>query len=183
MKNGVLAEEKDALENRRRGVRNAETARRVVEEIRPHFIFNVLNQLRYWIVKDPEKAYEMVYDLANYLRVSISAVTDVERVSLKEEMQKLQSYLKLEMMLKKNFRVVWQQEEASGEDEISVFPGELYKAVLQVLQDGVKQTAEPRTLKIENAINKEDYMIRFTVAEAEIIKEWRCPRPENVKGV
>lgn len=182
MKNVVLAEEKGALGNRRGG-RNAETARRVVEEIRPHFIFNVLNQLRYWIIKDPEKAYGIVYDLANYLRVSISAVTDVERVSLKEEMQKLQSYLKLEMMLKQNFRVVWEQEKASGEEEISVLPGELYKAVLQVLQEGVKETAEPRTLKIENAINKDDYMIRFTVAEAEIIKEWRCPRPGNAKRV
>ncbi|MBX6420765.1 MAG: histidine kinase [Sinobacteraceae bacterium] len=62
--------------------------------IRPHFLFNSLNSLAELIGTQPEKAEEMVVDLADLFRVSLDARNRL--VTLREEIEIVKGYLRIE---------------------------------------------------------------------------------------
>lgn len=65
-------------------------------QIKPHFIFNVINTISYYTGKDDTRAHSLLQDLANYLRSSFSFKNSEELVDLSEEISNLTSYLHLE---------------------------------------------------------------------------------------
>lgn len=64
-------------------------------QINPHFLFNSLNAIAELIVADPERAEEMTLRLAKVFRYVLSN-SDRQMVSVAEEMEFLQSYLRIE---------------------------------------------------------------------------------------
>ncbi len=64
-------------------------------QINPHFLFNSLNSISSLTISDPEKAQEMSINLSDFLRKTLS-VNDIKRVSLKEEIESINLYLKIE---------------------------------------------------------------------------------------
>jgi LytS/YehU family sensor histidine kinase len=69
--------------------------RALLSQVNPHFIFNCLNSLRALIVEDPERAQNMVTQLAEILRYSLQS-SATETVTLQAELDAVNSYLKLE---------------------------------------------------------------------------------------
>ncbi|MDF2986040.1 MAG: signal transduction histidine kinase, LytS [Eubacterium sp.] len=65
-------------------------------QIKPHFIFNVINTISYFTGKDVTKAQSLLQDLANHLRNSFSFKNSNELIELEEEISNLRSYLNLE---------------------------------------------------------------------------------------
>lgn len=63
-------------------------------QLRPHFLFNLLNTLAYLIRTDPIKARELTLDLADFLRYSLSQ--DHQHTSLREELAQITRYVELE---------------------------------------------------------------------------------------
>ncbi len=63
-------------------------------QIRPHFLFNALNTLAALILVEPEQAELLTLDMAEFLRTTFADRPD--RVSLLEEVQLAQVYLRLE---------------------------------------------------------------------------------------
>lgn len=61
--------------------------------IHPHFLFNSLNSVVSLIASDPFKAEQMLIDLSSLFRASL---TELKEVSLTEEIQLCQRYLKIE---------------------------------------------------------------------------------------
>ncbi len=64
-------------------------------QINPHFIFNALNSISSLTISNPGKAQEMSINLSNFLRKTL-AVNDVKNISLKEEIESIKLYLKIE---------------------------------------------------------------------------------------
>lgn len=64
-------------------------------QINPHFLFNSLNTLRSLIDENPEKAREAVTELARLFRASLKT-TRRNLITLREELETVQSYLSLE---------------------------------------------------------------------------------------
>jgi len=64
-------------------------------QINPHFLFNALNNIRALILEDQMKAREMVAHLSDLMRYSIQ-FSEVEEVTLKEELEIVKNYLELE---------------------------------------------------------------------------------------
>lgn len=62
--------------------------------IRPHFLFNSLNSLAELISTQPDKAEEMVVDLADLFRVSLDSRQRL--VTLREEIEVVKGYLRIE---------------------------------------------------------------------------------------
>jgi two-component system, LytTR family, sensor histidine kinase AlgZ len=62
--------------------------------IRPHFLFNALNSLAELIGSKPNKAEEMVVDLADLFRVSLDSRQRL--VTLREEIEIVKGYLRIE---------------------------------------------------------------------------------------
>ncbi len=63
-------------------------------QIRPHFLFNTLNTISSYCRTNPEKARELIINLANYFRKTLR--TDVSFVPLSEELELVNSYVSIE---------------------------------------------------------------------------------------
>lgn len=63
-------------------------------QVRPHFLFNLLNTLAYLIRTDPPKARELTVELAEFLRYTLSRQDD--ETSLLEELEQIARYVELE---------------------------------------------------------------------------------------
>lgn len=64
-------------------------------QINPHFIFNSLNSISSLTLTDPDKAHEMVIQLADFLRYSIRKNAD-QLVPLAQEMEAIELFLSIE---------------------------------------------------------------------------------------
>lgn len=63
-------------------------------QVRPHFLFNLLNTLGYLIRTQPAKARELTLDLAEFLRYTLAHESD--RTTLAEEFEQIERYVELE---------------------------------------------------------------------------------------
>ncbi|TDQ16312.1 histidine kinase [Algoriphagus boseongensis] len=65
------------------------------QQLQPHFLFNSLNSINALVIKQPQKAREMVLLLSDFLRGTIRKDTK-SWISLEEEMNYLKMYLEIE---------------------------------------------------------------------------------------
>ncbi|WP_234125047.1 ATP-binding protein [Clostridium hydrogenum] len=65
-------------------------------QIKPHFLFNVLNAIAELCYVNPEYASEVIVNLASYLRTSFSVTNLEELIPIEKEIDYINTYLKLE---------------------------------------------------------------------------------------
>jgi len=70
--------------------------RQLEQKINPHFVFNVLETLRYEVLIDPEKASEMIMAFANIMRYNVYYGDTI--VHLKTDIEYVKDYLMLQKM-------------------------------------------------------------------------------------
>lgn len=63
-------------------------------QLRPHFLFNLLNTLAYLIRTDPARARALTLDLADFLRYTLT--TDTQQTALRQELVQIERYIELE---------------------------------------------------------------------------------------
>ncbi|MBL6752223.1 MAG: histidine kinase [Nevskia sp.] len=113
--------------------------------IRPHFLFNSLNSLAELISIRPDKAEEMVVDLADLFRVSLDARQRL--VTLREELEVVRGYLRIEeIRLGDKLAIDWDV----AEDALD---GELPRLLVQPLVEnavhhGISRLRSRGTLRI-----------------------------------
>jgi len=77
-------------------------------QINPHFLFNVFNNIYIQIQIDPKKAREMLLKFSDFLRYQIYDCVD-GKVFLKSEVEFLQNYLELQKMRITNIDIKFEQ--------------------------------------------------------------------------
>lgn len=115
--------------------------RETLDKLRLHFVFNSLNAIRYLIKKQPDTAYDMVYDLAKYLRGCTEAIISEDMVPVEEELSFAKAYVSLEEIQRSRLSVSWQIENCAG----FVKPGSIYQEAERLLKQEVFCCKEPRT--------------------------------------
>ena len=70
----------------------------MLSQIKPHFLYNVLNTIYHLYRKEPETAQEAVSSFAEYLRCNMLSIEKSEPVPFREEYQHIQTYLSLEQI-------------------------------------------------------------------------------------
>jgi len=65
-------------------------------QIKPHFIFNLLNSLYVLCDKDPSKVKDSISDLACYLRNNLDVIEDQSLITFSEAIENLGHYINLE---------------------------------------------------------------------------------------
>ena len=70
----------------------------MINQTRPHFLYNTLNSIYYLCEKDPETAQRAVRDFAEYLRGNLESIEDTATVSFEKEMEHVEHYLSLEKL-------------------------------------------------------------------------------------
>jgi two-component system, LytTR family, sensor kinase len=89
------AEERLVYESELKNLVTEAELRSLKFQINPHFIFNSLNSISALTTIDPEKAREMIFKLADFLRF-ILATNDKQKNKLQDELKNIRLYLDIE---------------------------------------------------------------------------------------
>ncbi|HEX8853812.1 MAG TPA: sensor histidine kinase, partial [Pyrinomonadaceae bacterium] len=130
-------------------------------QLHPHFLFNTLNAVAELVYKSPETAERMITQLSDMLRLSLDGV-GVQEVPLKQELDFLDKYLKIEQTrFQERLRV-----------EMKIDPGALDSLVpnmiLQPLvENAVRHGIAPRSRggRIEIRAERADGMLHLDVCD------------------
>ena len=115
-------------------------------QLNPHFFFNCLNNLRELIAQNPERAQDMLTQLAELLRYSLRSHQS-ELVPLSTEIQVVEDYLALEVTrFEERLKVCW--DIANEARNINVPPMLLQTLVENALKHGIAQCPEGGAIEI-----------------------------------
>lgn len=92
----IMLDRLNELANRNKelsDIRRIKEIKQLQAQFNPHFIFNILETLRYTIVIDPKQAQDIVMTLSNLLRYSIG--NDGQDVLVKDDLEYIEDYLRL----------------------------------------------------------------------------------------
>ncbi len=77
-----------------------------LSQIKPHFLYNVLNSIYYLCSWDPRKAREVINDFSEYLRMNIGSIETNYPIPFSKELEHVRTYLALEQIrFEKRLRV------------------------------------------------------------------------------
>lgn len=145
-------------------VESKDSNRAIIESLRPHFVFNIMNILRYIIKKDPAKASEMVYDLSLYMRCKLGVLEEDEITTFSEEWNFVQAYLRLEQVALPNLAYAMDLEKTQFE----IKRGTLLENMEKLVKEQVRVTREPRTILITNCDGDGQPAIKIIIKETNV---------------
>ena len=114
-------------------------------QINPHFLFNSLNTIVSFCRTDPDKARTLLIELSDFFRRSLKAARDF--VSLKEELEHVDSYLTLEQA-RFGDRLIIEQDVAPDTLEILIPTFTLQPLVENAVKHGLLAKADGGTIHI-----------------------------------
>ncbi len=115
-------------------------------QIRPHFLYNTLNIIATLCRMDSEKAREVVLDLSSYLRHSIDFRNLSRYVTLEEELEFIQAYVKIEQArFRDKLQVVY---EVGDTSELVLPPLMLEPLVENAIRHGIRKSQGRGTVTI-----------------------------------
>ncbi|MBR2895025.1 MAG: histidine kinase [Oscillospiraceae bacterium] len=132
----------------------------MLSQIKPHFLYNVLNTIYHLYRKEPETAQEAVSSFAEYLRCNMLSIEKSEPIPFREEYQHIQTYLSLEQIrFGDKLDVVYNVEVTN----FKVPPLTVEPLVENAVKHGVTKKRGGGTVTISTC--KMDEGIRITVAD------------------
>lgn len=144
-------------------LRISETERRLLKaQVKPHFTYNILNSIQNMILKEEtEKAYEFMGEFAALMRKDLDAY-DQNSISLEEEIELLESYLRLEKLRFQEHEWTYEivLEDNIHTAKVQVPPMFLQPFVENTIKHGFAQVDYPgkiliRGYSVENRLNFE----------------------------
>ena len=76
-----------------------------LSQLKPHFLYNVLNSIYYLCEKDSQKAQEAISTFSDYLRNNMSSIEEKKMIPFEDELNHTKTYLALEVMRFKKLSV------------------------------------------------------------------------------
>lgn len=131
-------------------------------QIRPHFFFNVMNSIYSLIETRPREAQAMVELVANLMRQTLDAAEE-DLVSLKWELNAVQTYLQIEKIRLGNRLTIRVECDAVPEDS-SVPPLLLQPLVENAIKHGIAPVAGPGEVDVlvKGAQDRLEFVVRDT---------------------
>ncbi|WP_130856678.1 sensor histidine kinase [Olivibacter jilunii] len=111
--------------------------RELKNQINPHFLFNMLNNVNVLISKDPQKASTVIKKLSQFLRYQLYE-TRGQTVSLQSEIEFLRDFLALEKIRRDEFSFEITNEQPTDLLDTSIPPG----LFLTFVENAVKHSAD-----------------------------------------
>ncbi|MGN0905660.1 MAG: sensor histidine kinase [Bullifex sp.] len=99
-----LAEKELLLAERERQLADSRISM-ALSQLKPHFLYNVLNSIYYLCGKDPERAQEAVNYFSDYLRNNMSSIEVKKMIPFAEELKHTETYLELEKIRFRTLKV------------------------------------------------------------------------------
>ncbi len=139
-------------------------------QIQPHFLFNTLNSIVSAIKREkPQVASDMITDLSELLRISLSAA-DRPMTTLRKELEYVESYLRIEKYRFKDLEVSYDVAPELLDEEVPNFL--LQPLVENAIKHGISKQSNARVIEIRVRL-EEDHL------SLEIYNDGPAFRPER----
>ena len=130
----------------------------MINQIKPHFINNVMTTIRSMIQYDPDAADEMVYKFNKYLVYNIDALGGTELCPFAMELKHIETYLTIELThLRPRLRVKYDVQA----DDFDIPPLSIQPFVENAVKHGIAPKMEACTLQIASGEAEDHYFIRI----------------------
>ena len=128
-------------------------------QLQPHFLFNSLNSLRALIAQDPARAREMVTELSDFLRYSLS-VQGATEMPLAEEIASIRRYLTLEQVrYEDRLQVAFEVDPAAESHPVPSYL--LHPLAENAVKYGVRTSARPLRVRIAARVEGERLLLEI----------------------
>jgi len=126
-------------------------------QLNPHFLFNALNSIRAMILRDPERARQIVTELSEFLRYSLNGRGHESTVG--EEMEAIENYLAIQRIrFEEKLAVTVRVDPAVQQFVLPCFL--IHPLVENAVKYGMETSEPPLRLEIEVAARGQDLFIR-----------------------
>ena len=130
----------------------------MMSQMRPHFLYNVLNSIYYLCEKDPEAAQKAVGDFSEYLRTNLDSLEKERKVSFSEELSHIRRYLSLEKM---RFEDELQIEYDIGATDFFIPALTLQPLVENAVKHGITKKEGGGTVRISSFEKRKAYVVQI----------------------
>ena len=131
----------------------------VLSQIKPHFMYNVLNTITYLCDKDADAAKKALYDFSRYLRSNLDSLTSRSLVPLDRELETVERYLSLKKLrMGDELNIVYDIED----NGYMLPPMTLEPFVENAVAHGLAKADEGGTLSIRTKAGEQAHEITIT---------------------
>ncbi len=131
----------------------------LVQQVQPHFLYNILNTVYHLCSRDPESAKELLGDFSDYLRTNLSAITSQEPVPVSWELQTVENYVRLE---KARFEERLEIEYDIACQDFMLPPLSVRPLVENAIVHGMGKVAHPLHIRISTCDHPDRYEVMVT---------------------
>ncbi|WFR62987.1 ATP-binding protein [Paenibacillus amylolyticus] len=131
-------------------------------QIKPHFLYNVLNSIVASSYTDVERARNMIIALADYLRGSFRFSNSDKRIELDEEFKLIQTYVQIEQARFRD-RICFQYDIPEEAYRLQIPPLLLQPLIENAIRHGIGDRIEGGTVKLIVERSEEDWL--FVVSD------------------
>lgn len=130
--------------------------RLMLNQLKPHFIRNSLATIRVITRHDPQKAYDMLYDFANYISYNIDSMRENKLTPFSEELKHIREYTNIEEEhLRHRLRMVYD----SGPTDFLIPPLSVEPFVENAVKHGVWPKREGGTVWVSSGETDRAYIV------------------------
>lgn len=148
-------------------------------QLHPHFLFNAFNTIAMMVrQKKSEEAIDMIGGLSEMLRMSLNKELK-QFVSLKEEVNLLQKYLKIEALrYQDRLSIEWHIDEQALKYEVPNFV--LQPIVENAFKHGISKTLDPALLKISIQLEEQKIVLEVFNSGSGLPMNWELQRDKGI---
>ncbi|MEM7572941.1 MAG: histidine kinase [Bacteroidota bacterium] len=129
-------------------------------KLRPHFVFNTLNNIKALVLEDPQRSREMLINFSDLLRYSLQH-DEQRQVPLSEEVEISRQYLEL-MSIQYEDRLQWSMDIDPQTPNCLVPPMLLQLLVENAVKHGIAPEAAPGELNLKTTLEKEQLLLEVS---------------------
>lgn len=129
-------------------------------QLNPHFLFNSLNNIRFVVHENPERADHMITALSDILRYSLTA-SDRETVPLAEELEITQRFIDI-VKLQYEDKLRYRMDVPSAAQHYRIPPMSLQLLVENAVKHGIEHIREGGTISVTVAEVLDGYSVTVT---------------------
>ncbi|MEG1847942.1 MAG: histidine kinase [Lachnospiraceae bacterium] len=148
--------------------------------IQPHFLFNALGAIQSLIKKNPDTAYEMVFDFSTYLRSSIIAWENPGLIPFSTELDYIHAFTNIQSL---RFRDSFQITYDIQTHDFTVPILSIRALVMNAVNHGVRKVADGGTVIIRSYEATDAYMIEVIDNGAGFLVREAMQRSSSTSGL
>lgn len=153
----------------------------LIQQLNPHFLFNMLNNIRALVLEDPERARDALAKLSDMLRYSLRE-TEFNKVRLAEEVLMVEEYLEL-CAIQFEDRLNYEFEVASDTRDVLIPRMLLQLCIENAIKHGISKLKQGGKIRVSARIIEKLLVLEIVNPTPERTARVQNLKEENHRGI